>query len=68
MTSSSWSGERYAPMAFIEQGVAMLSRVLNSPRAVQVNIDNMRTFVRLRCMLASHTDMAHKLNELNTAS
>src|ERR1035437_5213243 len=47
-TSSSWGGTRYAPMAFTEQGVAMLSSVLNSPRAIQVNITVMRAFVRLR--------------------
>ena len=51
-------------MAFSEQGVAMLSSVLNSPRAVQVNIAPMRAFVRLRHILASHADLAHKLDEL----
>ena len=48
-TSSSWGGLRYPPMAFTEQGVAMLSGVLNSPRAIQVNIAIMRAFVRLLC-------------------
>src|SRR5437660_8078731 len=57
-------GLRYAPMAFTEQGVAMLSSVLNSPRAVQVNITIMRTFVNLRQMLTSSVELAHKLNEL----
>ncbi|OGP91583.1 MAG: DNA-binding protein [Deltaproteobacteria bacterium RBG_16_47_11] len=50
--------------AFTEQGVAMLSSVLNSERAVQVNILIMRTFVRLRQMLASHADLARKLEDL----
>ena len=57
-------GTRYTPMAFTEQGVAMLSSVLNSPRAVQVNITIMRAFVRLRCILATHSDLARKLDEL----
>lgn len=63
-TSSGWGGRRYLPYAFTEQGVAMLSSVLNSPRAVQVNIQIMRTFVRLRQMLASNEDLARKLAAL----
>lgn len=55
---------KYLPYAFTEQGVAMLSSVLNSERAVQVNIEIMRTFVRLRQILASHKDLARKLEEL----
>jgi hypothetical protein len=51
VTSSSWGGRRYLSYAFTEQGVAMLSSVLRSPRAVQVNIEIMRAFVRLRQML-----------------
>ncbi len=54
-------GRRYLPYAFTEQGVAMLSSVLRSPRAVQVNIAIMRTFVRLREMLLSNVDLARKL-------
>lgn len=50
--------------AFTEQGVAMLSGVLNSPRAVQVNIAIMRTFVRLRRILSTHADLARKLSAL----
>ena len=57
-------GRRYLPYAFTEQGVAMLSGVLNSPRAVQVNIEIMRAFVRLRRILASHAELARKLDEL----
>jgi hypothetical protein len=52
------------PMAFTEQGVAMLSSALRSPRAVQVNIAIMRTFVRLRQMLLSNAELARKLNAL----
>lgn len=63
-TSSQWGGRRYPPYAFTEQGVAMLSSVLQSKRAVQVNIAIMRAFVRLREMLASHKELARKLAEL----
>ena len=63
-TSSQWGGRRYPPYAFTEQGVAMLSSVLHSRRAIQVNIEIMRTFVRLRRMLASHADLARKLDSL----
>ncbi len=63
-TSSSWGGRRYPPYAFTEQGVAMLSSVLRSTRAVQVNIEIMRAFVRLRQMLAGHADLARKLAAL----
>lgn len=59
-TSSQWGERRYPPYAFTEQGVAMLSSVLSSPKAIQVNIEIMRAFVRLRGMLASHTDLARK--------
>jgi hypothetical protein len=54
-------GRRYRPYAFTEQGVAMLSSVLRSPRAVAVNIEIMRTFVRLRQMIVGHADLARKL-------
>ena len=57
-------GLRRKPHAFTEQGVAMLSSVLRSPRAVAVNIEIMRAFVRLRRMLATHADLAHKLDTL----
>ena len=63
-TSSSWGGRRYLPYAFTEQGVAMLSSVLRSRRAVQVNIEIMRAFVRMRHMLASNTELARRLGEL----
>lgn len=62
---SSWGGARRArPYAFTEQGVAMLSSVLRSKRAVLVNIEIMRAFVRLRRMLASHRDLQRRLDEL----
>jgi hypothetical protein len=57
-------GLRRRPYAFTEQGVAMLSSVLRSERAVSVNIEIMRAFVRLRQMLATHADLARKLNDL----
>ena len=57
-------GTRYTPMAFTEQGVAMLSSVLNSPRAIEVNIAIMRTFFKLRRMMASHAELASKLAAL----
>ncbi len=55
---------KYLPYAFTEQGVAMLSSVLKSKRAVQVNIEIMRSFVRLRQILATHKELAKKLLEL----
>ena len=62
---SNWGGlRRAAPYAFTEQGVAMLSSVLNSKRAVQVNIEIMRTFARLRQLMASHARLARKLEAL----
>jgi hypothetical protein len=64
VTSRSWGGTRYLPMAFTEQGVAMLSTVLGSPRAIQVNIAIMRTFVRLRQLMSTHADLARRLDEL----
>jgi di/tripeptidase len=62
--SKTRGGRRYLPYAFTEQGVAMLSSVLNSSRAVQVNIAIMRTFVRLRQILATHKDIAEKLQAM----
>ena len=55
---------KYLPYAFTEQGVAMLSSVLRSNRAVQVNIEIMRAFVRLREVLATHKDLAAKLEAI----
>ena len=62
---SRWGGARRAnPYAFTEQGVAMLSSILNSERAIQVNIAIMRAFVKLKAILSTHKELAHKLNEL----
>jgi len=61
---SSWGGLRKLPRAFSEQGVAMLSGVLNSERAINVNIHIMRVFSRMREMLTSHNDILEKLEEL----
>jgi len=57
-------GRRTPPYAFTEQGVSMLSSVLNSERAIEVNIGIMRAFVRLRAMLATHADLARRLEKL----
>ncbi len=62
--TSNRGGRRYPPYAFTEQGVAMLSSVLRSERAIRVNIEIMRAFVELRRMPASHADLAHKLSAL----
>ena len=57
-------GRRYLPYAFTEQGVAMLSSVLNSGRAIKVNIEIMRAFVRLRQIVASNKELAKRLDDL----
>ena len=57
-------GRRYPPYAFTEQGVAMLSSVLNSERAIEVNIQIMRAFVKLRELMATHKDLARKLDDM----
>jgi replication fork clamp-binding protein CrfC len=57
-------GRRYLPYAFTEQGIAMLSSVLRSERAIEVNIAIMRTFVRLRQLLATHEELARRLEQL----
>ncbi len=62
--TSSWGGTRKPPRAFTEQGVAMLSSILRSKRAALVNIEIMRAFVRLRQLIASHSDLARKLADL----
>lgn len=64
IVTSSWGGSRYRPYAFTEQGVAMLSGVLRSERAIRVNIEIMRAFVRLREMVASVASLGRKLDEL----
>jgi hypothetical protein len=64
VTSKGRGGRRHVPLAFTEQGVAMLSSVLRSPRAVDVNIEIMRAFMRLRELLQSNTELARKLADL----
>ncbi len=63
-SSANHGGRRTAPYAFTEQGVAMLSSVLGSARAIAVNIEIMRTFVRVRALAATHGDLAKRLAEL----
>jgi len=62
--TSRWGGRRYRPYVFTEQGVAMLSGVLNSKRAILVNIEIMRAFVRLRRILAGNLELARKIEAL----
>jgi hypothetical protein len=57
-------GRRYLPYVFSEHGIAMLSSVLNSPRAVQMNILIVRAFIRMREMISTHHDLAHKIADL----
>jgi hypothetical protein len=63
-SSSKWGGRRHAPYVFTEQGVAMLSSVLRSKRAIEVNIAIMRIFVRLREMISSNKVLARRLSDL----
>ena len=62
--TSSWGGRRYNPFVFTQEGVAMLSSVLRSKRAVQVNIAIMRAFVRMREMLSAHKEVVRRLDEV----
>jgi hypothetical protein len=64
IVTSSWGGSRYRPMVFTEQGVAMLSSVLNSERAISVNIQIIRVFTRMRAMVESHKEILKKLEML----
>ena len=64
ISSSKWGGRRHAPYVFTEQGVAMLSSVLRSKRAIEVNIAIMRTFVRLREMISSNKALARRLSDM----
>jgi hypothetical protein len=62
--SSSWGGKRYLPFAFTEQGIAMLSSVLHSDVAIEINISIMRAFVHMRHWTLSHEDLAKQLREM----
>ncbi len=64
IASSSWGGTRYLPLAFTEQGVAMLSSVLNSPTAISVNIQIIRVFTRMRALILTHKDILLKLEKM----
>jgi hypothetical protein len=64
IVTSSWGGRRKAALAFTEQGVAMLSSVLRSPRAIEVNIAIMRAFVHLRRLMVEHAELARRVAEL----
>lgn len=61
---SSWGGSRHSPYVFTEQGVAILSGLLNSDRAIQVNIAIMRAFVKLKAILSANKELARKLEQL----
>jgi hypothetical protein len=63
-SSSGWGGRRTRPWAFTEQGVAMLSSVLRSPRAVEVNVEIMRAFVRMRRWAVGYAELARRIDEL----
>ena len=63
-SKSDRKGLRYMPMGFTEQGVAMLSSVLNSPRAIEINIEIMRTFVNMRKLISSNLELKEKIKEL----
>jgi hypothetical protein len=62
--TSSWGGTRYSPMVFTEQGVAMLSSVLNSERAIAVNIQIIRVFTRIRELVSEHKEILQKLTQI----
>lgn len=64
IVTSSWGGQRYFPYVFTEPGVAMLSTVLNSERAIQVNIQIIRTFINLRKMLITHKELKEKIERM----
>jgi hypothetical protein len=64
IASSSWGGKRYLPFAFTEQGIAMLSSILHSDVAIEINISIMRAFVHMRQWALSHEDLANQLREM----
>ena len=66
ISNSDKMGLRHSPMAFTEQGIAMLSSVLKSERAIQVNIAIIRAFVKMRQMLATHEDLKRKIEEMES--
>jgi hypothetical protein len=64
IVTSSWGGRRYPPYVFTEQGVAMLSSVLNSQRAILVNVQIMRAFVQLRGLVLTHKELINSVKSL----
>ena len=62
--TSSWGGSRYAPMVFTEQGVAMLSSVLHSERAIAVNIQIVRVFSKMKALISEHKEILQKLTQM----
>jgi len=64
IVTSNWGGSRFKPMVFTEQGVSMISSVLNSERAISVNIQIIRVFTRMKAMIESHKEILHKLEML----
>lgn len=66
IVTSRWGGSRYKPMAFTEQGLAMLSGILNSDRAIEVNIQIMRAFVQLRHIAVEHAELRREVEELRS--
>lgn len=64
IVTSSWGGQRYAPFAFTEHGIAMLSSVLKSKKAIAVNIQIIRTFIYLRDMALEHSDLRLRIDLL----
>ena len=62
--TSSWGGTRYVPMAFTEHGVLMLSSVLNSERAIKVNIQIMRIYTKIRQMLLTNKEILQRLDKI----
>ena len=64
IVTSSWGGKRYSPFAFTEQGVAMLSSILGSPKAIAVNIQIMRVFVKMRQLITSYKGLLEKIEKL----
>ena len=62
--TSSWGGQRYLPYAFTEHGVAMLSSVLNSKKAIAVNVQIIQTFIKIKEFVLSHNDLSQRIGEL----
>lgn len=67
IVTSSWGGTRYRPMAFTEQGIAMLSSVLKSKEAIAINIQIMRAFVRMRQLVSNYADLLKKIEKLEAS-